>query len=140
MQNDVLKGITKKLDQEFGYPIYTDNIEQGLDVPCFLVTDLTSTDEHIVMNRHRRSYPFMVQYFPKSQDYRMECADVNDKLFDCLEYITVAEHPAMGTDMSGNVTDGVLNFEITYEMQVFKIKRTDEEPMENIDINQRLKE
>jgi hypothetical protein len=42
--------------------------------------------------------------------------------------------------MSGNVTDGVLNFEVTYEMQVFRIKRTDEELMENIDVNENVKE
>jgi hypothetical protein len=140
MQNDVLKGITSKLDREFGYPIYTDDIEQGLDVPCFLVTDLTSTDEHIVMNRHKRSYHFMVQYFPEKQDYRTECENVNDRLFECLEYITAADYPVLGTDMSGNVTDGVLNFEVTYEMQVFRIKRTDEELMENIDVNENVKE
>jgi hypothetical protein len=140
MQNDVLKGITRELDGEFGYPVYTDNIEQGLETPCFLVTDLTSTDEHIVMNRHNRSYPFMIQYFPQSQNYRMECADVSDRLFECLECITVAGYPARGTDMGGNVTDGVLNFEATYELQVFRTRRTDEETMENIDVNQKVKE
>jgi hypothetical protein len=140
MQNDILKGITRELDREFGYPVYTDDVEQGLDVPCFLVTDLTSTDEHIVMNRHKRSYHFMIQYFPESQDYRTECADAADRLFECLEYITAAGYPTRGSDMSGNVTDGVLNFEATYEMQVFRIRRTDEEPMENMDISQKLKE
>jgi hypothetical protein len=139
MQNDVLKGITRELDSEFGYQVYTDNIEQGIDVPCFLVTDLSSTDEHIVMNRHSRSYPYMIQYFPEKQEYRMECADVKDRLFDCLEYITVAGYPAMGTDMSGEITDGVLNFEATYTLQAFRT-RAREETMEDIEIVQGVKE
>jgi hypothetical protein len=140
MQNDVLKGITKTLDKEFGYPIHIDDIEQELRTPCFLVTDLTSTDEHIVMNRHKRTYSFMVQYFPKAKNYRMECSDIEDRLYEVLEYITASGHAIRGTDMSGNVTDGVLNFEVTYEVQLFRIKRTDEEPMENINISQRVKE
>jgi hypothetical protein len=140
MQNDVLRGITKALDQEFGCPVYTDDIEQGLDVPCFLVTDLSSTDEHIVMNRHKRVYPFMVQYFPRAKNYRMECSDIEDRLYETLEYITVSGHAIRGTDMSGNITDGVLNFEVTYEVWIFRIRRTDEEPMENINISQRVKE
>lgn len=142
MSEGLLIGITQALDEEFGSDIsvYTDEMEQGIETPCFLVTDLISTEEQILGNRYKRSYPFMVQYFPKERQYRLECDKVKDRLFNCLEYIMADENRTRGTDMSGRIVDGILNFEVTYNMQIFKDRRDRTEIMENLATSQDVKE
>ena len=77
MLQEIKIGIAQSLDKEFeNMNIYTDNIRQGLDVPCFLITPLISTENELLGNRYERSYPFMVQYFPKEDAYQAECAEV----------------------------------------------------------------
>lgn len=142
MTEGLLIGITQALDEEFGpdMSIYTDDIEQGIETPCFLVTDLISTEEQILGSRYERRYPFMVQYFPKERQYRMECDKVKDRLFNCLEYIVADGNRTRGTDMSGRIVDGMLNFEVTYKIQIFKERRDRTEIMENLATSQDVKE
>lgn len=143
MLEDILIGITQALDAEFkNMNIYTDDIEQGLDTPCFLVTDLISTEEQELGNRYNRSYPFMIQYFPQDKKYRIECGRVKDRLFNCLEYIMVAGDTTRGTEMSGRVDDsnGILNFEVTYDVQIMKVCKDESEVMESLAMSQTVKE
>ena len=39
MQNDLMDAVTRKLDELFSgkYPIYTKNVEQGIEMPCFFI-------------------------------------------------------------------------------------------------------
>lgn len=128
MLHEVKIGITKSLGKEFEQiNIYTDNIRQGLDAPCFLVTPLISTEENLLDNRYERSYPFMIQYFPKKDAYQEECAEVQDKLFNCLEYIDVIGNAVRGNDMSGRIVNDILNFEVTYNFMVWKVRASAEE-------------
>lgn len=144
MLEDILVGITQALDAEFeNRNIYTDDIEQGLDAPCFLVTDLISTEEQELGTRYNRSYPFMIQYFPKDKKYRKECGQVKDRLFNCLEYITVAGNTTQGTEMTGRIVDGILNFEVTYDVQIMKVCKDESEVievMESLAMSQTVKE
>ena len=117
MLQEIKIGIAQSLDKEFeNMNIYTDNIRQGLDVPCFLITPLISTENELLGNRYERSYPFMVQYFPKEDAYQAECAEVQEKLFNCLEYINVNE----------NVVNDILNFEVTYDRMIWKVRNPEE--------------
>lgn len=145
MLEEILIGITQALDAEFDSEmnVYTDDIEQGLKPPCFLVTDLVSTEEQVLGNRYDRSYPFMIQYFPKEKKYRIECDRVKDRLFNCLEYIAVGGDKTRGTEMSGRIdnANGILNFEVTYNVQVMKTRKDEEtEVMENLAMSQEVKE
>ena len=82
MTEGLLIGITQALDEEFGpdMSIYTDDIEQGIETPCFLVTDLISTEEQILGSRYERRYPFMVQYFPKER-HQIKEEKMNTNIF-----------------------------------------------------------
>ena len=82
----------------------------------------------------------MLQYFPEAKDYRAECNEVAEKLLNILEYITVDDALIRGTDMTAHVDDGVLNFEVTYKMHVFKQTNEDSEQMENLEYDVTLKE
>lgn len=52
MLQEIKIGIAQSLDKEFeNMNVYTDNIRQGLDVPCFLITPLISTENELLGNR-----------------------------------------------------------------------------------------
>lgn len=133
MLDKITVGITQALDADFGDSIqtYIDDIEQGLEEPCFLITPLTTVENHLIGKRYERNYPFVIQYFPKSKNYRTECNKVTEQLFNVLESIKMDGDLIRGTDMTGHIEDGVLNFEVTFKLHVFKKKTiTDDEVME----------
>lgn len=141
MLNKITIGISQAINAAFGdaKKCYSDEIEQDLE-SCFLVTPLTFAGNQIIGNRYEHRYPFMLQYFPAAKDYRAECNEVAEKLLNILEYITVDDALIRGTDMTAHVDDGVLNFEVTYKMHVFKQTNEDSEQMENLEYDATLKE
>lgn len=141
MLNKITIGISQAINASFGdgKKCYKDEIEQDL-ASCFLVTPLTSAGNQLLGSRYERRYPFMLQYFPEAKDYRAECNEVAEQLLNILEYITVDDALIRGTDMTAHVDDGVLNFEVTYKMHVFKQTNEDSEQMENLEYDVTLKE
>ncbi|ABX43317.1 phage tail terminator family protein [Lachnoclostridium phytofermentans] len=122
MINEIIYGISKAIDQEFGdgYGIHTESIEQGLEEPCFFILCLNPTNELFLGKKYFRTNQFCIQYFPSTDKTRIECADVLDRLFDCLETITINEDLIMGTRMNGEIVDGVLNFMVNFNLFVYK--------------------
>lgn len=142
MLNKITVGITQALNAEFGdgIKIHIDEIEQGLFEPCFLVTPLTTIENLLIGKRYERSYPYMIQYFPKSKRYRTECNQVTERLLNVLEYIKVDGDLIRGADMTSHIEDGVLNFEVTYKMHVFKKENSTDEVMEFMEQDISVKE
>ncbi len=110
MLNKITVGITQALNAEFGdeVKIHIDEIEQGIIEPCFLVTPLTTIENQLMGKRYERNYPYMIQYFPKSKNYRTECNQVTEQLFNTLEYITADGDLIRGVDKTSHIVDGVL--------------------------------
>ena len=71
MLNKIITGISQALDAEFNseeneeYTIYTEDVEQGLEEPCFFIFSLKPSSKQLVGNRYDRKYPFDIHYFPK---------------------------------------------------------------------------
>lgn len=127
MINKIIPGINAELEKEFGvgYQIYNESIEQGLEMPCFLITCLNPTNNHEFWVRYKRTNQFMIQYFPSTSDKHSECYDVLEKLYKCLEYIQIDSSLVRGNKMGGEVTDGVLNFRINYDVFMKKELKQD---------------
>lgn len=128
MIRQLTEGIAKALYAEFGdaCTIYTESIEQDLEVPCFLITCVRPKQELFLGRRYLREQLFLIQYFPKSRaEPRQECMEVQDRLYDALEYISDGEQLRYGTGMEGEVTDDLLHFEVQYNF--FTIKAEEEE-------------
>lgn len=123
MINKIITGINIELEKEFGdgYQIYNESIEQGLEMPCFLITCLNPTNDHEFWVRYKRTNGFMIQYFPSTPDRYSECNDVRERLFDCLEYINIDESLVRGESMQGEIVDGVLNLKINYDVFMKKV-------------------
>ena len=133
MINSIIAGISIALNQEFGDGCknYTEEVKQGLEEPCFFISCIHPTHKLLRGRRYLQENMFCIQYFP--QDKRQaneECNAVADRLFFCLEYVTVTGDLVRGTKMRSEIVDGVLNFFVNYDLFVYK--RTEENPMEDI--------
>ena len=109
MLNKIITGISQKLDEEFnteeneGYIIHTENVEQGLEEPCFFIFSLKPSSKQLVGNRYERKYPFDIHFFPDTElvdgisTINNQINEVTERLFTALEYITVDNSLVRGT-------------------------------------------
>lgn len=119
---DLIDAIAEALFQEFGsiYEIYTEKVEQDLNAPCFLIRCVNPTKNVHLGVRYKRTNQFVIQYIPSTLEAYEECVSVLEKLFECLEDVTLNGKPIHGTEMNGEVTDGILNFKVNYDGFVLK--------------------
>jgi hypothetical protein len=89
MVNDLINGISIKLNQVFGYEIYSKNVEQGLEPPCFFIKALNPSRKQMIGNRYYLEVPFDVHYFPSVRGNNDELDEVGTSLFNDLEYINL---------------------------------------------------
>ena len=127
MINSIIAAVSVALNAEFGneYTIYTEEVKQGLEEPCFFIACINPTHRLFRGKRYFRANQFALQYFPANTDRaREECNAVAERLYLCLEYISVAGDLTRGTQMHFEVIDGVLNFFVNYDMFVYKLEDT----------------
>lgn len=119
---ELIDAIAEALFQEFGinYEIYTEKVEQGLTEPCFLIRCLNPTKNRHLGLRYKRTNQFSVQYIPSTAKAHDECISVLERLFECLEDVILSGMPIHGTDLNGEITDGILNFTVNYDGFVLK--------------------
>ena len=134
MVNDVKDAISIKLNQIYGdnYEIYSKDVEQGLNPPCFFIKILNSSRRQLIGNRYYLEISVNVHYFPSVRGNNDELDEVGMGLFDNLEYITMLNGDQIrGINMNYEKVDGVLHFFVTYGLYVKKDIPA-EEPMGEI--------
>lgn len=136
---ELLDAIAEALFQEFGsgYEIYLEKVEQGLTEPCFLIRCLNPTKNRHLGLRYRRTNQFAIQYFPSTSEAYEECASVMERLFECLEDVILSGKPVHGTDLHGEITDGILTFTVNYDG--FVLKKEDKTIMGNYKVSTRVR-
>ena len=131
MLNKIIIGISQALDAEFnseneGYIIHTENVEQGLEEPCFFIFSLKPSSKQLVGNRYERKYPFDIHFFPDTElvdgisTINNQLNEVTERLFTALEYITVDNSLVRGTSINAEIVYNVLHFFINFNMIVKK--------------------
>lgn len=121
--NKIIDGISEALNKEFGdaYEIYTEDIEQGLQEPCFSIVLLQPAMNQVLGKRYFKPNSFCIHYFPKNKnEAKSEINDVTERLFNCLEYIEVDGDLCGGTELHAEPADGILNFFVNYNLFVYK--------------------
>ena len=75
MINKITDAISEAIYDEFGdgHEIYTEEVEQGLQEPCFAIIPLNLTNDLYRNKRYYRKNPFCIHYFPSTNDKRNEC-------------------------------------------------------------------
>ena len=126
--------IAEALFQEFGsgHEIYTEKVEQDLKEGCFLIRCLNPTKNRHLGRCYKRTNQFSVQYIPSTAEANEECASVLERLSECLEDVILHGKPIHGTDLHGEITDGVLTFTVNYDG--FVLKQQEETDMGNLEI------
>lgn len=134
MINEIIDGICMAINAEFGddYEIYTESVKQGLEEPCFSILCLNPTVERFLGKRYFRTNQFCIHYFPKTKDRQSECHAVAERLFSCLELITVSGDLIRGNTLHSEITDGVLSFFVNYDLFTYKHENV-EESMETVE-------
>lgn len=128
MINSIIESISISLNAEFGddYTTYAESVEQDLEEPCFFVFCINPTNRLFLGKRYFRENQFCLQYFPADKGRaREECNAVAERLYSCLEYITVTGDLVRGTKMKYEIVDGVLNFFVNYDLFVYKVTASD---------------
>lgn len=140
MENKIIAGISQKLFETFGstYSIYTENVEQYLNPPCFYVELLQSNLTQIVLNRYRLENLFDIHFFTNANEPKNDFMRVADILYDTLEYITVESNFVRGLNMRYQIVDNVLHFFINFNMNVQK-EITPTDKMETLQTRSELK-
>ena len=131
---ELIDAIAEALFQEFGsgYEIYTEKVEQGLTEPCFLIRCLNPTKNRFLGRCYKRTNQFSIQYIPSTAEAIEECASVLERLFECLENVILSGKPVHGTELQGQITDGILTVTVNYDG--FVMKTEEQYIMEDLDI------
>jgi len=148
MLNKIITGISQALDAEFNseneeYIIHTENVEQGLEEPCFFIFSLKPSSKQLVGNRYERKYPFDIHFFPDTElvdgvsTINNQINEVTERLFTALEYITVDNSLVRGKSMNVEIVDNVLHFFINFNM-IVKKETEPIETMGSLTIKQKL--
>lgn len=122
MENKIITGISQKLFETFGldYKIYTENVEQFLNPPCFYVELLQSSMQQIVSRRYRLENLFDIHFFTNENEPKNDFRRVADILYDALEYISVDNDLVRGLGMHYEIVDDVLHFFVSYNLILIK--------------------
>lgn len=130
----LIDAIAEALFQEFGsgYEIYTEKVKQGLKEPCFMIRCLNPTKNLHLGRCYKRTNQFSIQYIPSTAEANEECASVLERLFECLENVILSGKPVHGTELHGEITDGILTFTVNYDG--FVLKDEEQIHMEDLEI------
>lgn len=132
--NIILDGITLALRTAFpDSHIESNAIKQGLRPPAFIVLLVSAEVDAYPSQRQKRLPRFDVLYFPKVGNE--ECYDVADTLCQLLWLIDLPGGDKLrSTDMSFEVSDGVLHFLVSYNH--FTHKQVEDVEMGTLKIKQ----
>lgn len=131
MQNEIMDAVTRRLDELFGdgCKIYTDNVEQGLETPCFFVGFLKTDVKQMLGRRSQRTYDMRIQYIPEEKQPSRELNGISEQLMEGMEYIALSDGSLMrGTGRSSEISEGMLTFLVSFSG--FFIRQ--EEPVESM--------
>lgn len=137
MINNIVGGISHELSRIFDdrYEIYADDVEQGLNEPCFLITALINQKTELSHARSRRERSYMIQFFPEnSLNKRSRCTEIGDILLNEFGCIPFLNEKLRCTELQYEIVDNILNFSMNVNTVVTLIE--DIEKMKEIKLNQ----
>lgn len=122
--SDIKKAVAAKLNQTFGleYEINTEEVFQNMKPPSFFIKGFMSAINQLVGRRYDKRNTIIVNFFPIKNDSTEveQCTNVAEQLWDILEYIEWEGIKARGTNMSYQIIDKILVFQVDYNFTVLK--------------------
>ena len=124
MVNDLLTAVTTQLGKTFGttYRYYVENVNQGLEKPCFTVDFIQTSKRSKSPVLYERRVPIVVHYFTDdTNNVKRDCYAVAEQVIDCLEYLPFKDKVIRGEKISWQVVENVLQIFITYDFVTEKV-------------------
>lgn len=136
MINDIKKGIVSAIDAAFSnVPVYDEPVEQGIEEPSFSVRCVKPERNLFRGKRYYEEDLFEVVYFPPAENRYQNSNEAVDKLFDCMEIITLPDGTTIrGRDMKAHTAE---DFTVVFTVRYSDFMYRTEEPdlMETLDEN-----
>lgn len=134
MINGILKAMGVALNAEFGdrYTVIMEENMQELNEPCFFISCINTSSRLFPGSRYFRNNQFCIQYFPETGRINEECSGAAERLFSCMEYVSVSGNLMRGSSMQYKIANGILSFFVNYDCFVRKTGQFI--PMESIGI------
>ena len=113
---EIINGISQKIYSFYEglYDIYVEEVEQGLQMPCFMINLISSDIRMILKPRYMFETIFDVIYF--GEGYK-DCMDRGSELYDILEDITINDKELIrGTKMNMDIIKNILHFRVRYNL------------------------
>lgn len=137
MINDIIDGIAVKLHEVFGYKVYADHVEQGLEEPCFLITHDNFTRYQGFGGRAKHDHLFDIHFFPSGGSEQIR--DVAFKFFEHFDTITLLNGDLIhGWDLRTETVDNVLHCFVKYN-ELVAVTVIDPDYMESMAVNGKVK-
>ena len=126
MVNQLTMAIARAIKEQFPQTdIFTEQLEQGFESPCFFVLCISHKEHDRLDVRFLTEHTFCISYFP--QKGNQECWEVQSKLNRLLELIALDDGSLVrGTNRKGEIHDDVLHFFVDYAFYMLKRKQPDE--------------
>ena len=120
MINKIVIGIAQALNGAFGddYEIYSQEVKQGLQQPCFLIMLVNSERKDLLGSRKKRNQTFNIVYFPK--EGREEIHSTLEMMYEALEMVTFDDGLLNARNMECTIVDDVLSFTVDYNFTTYK--------------------
>lgn len=117
MIEKIITGILAALEEEFGdtYSFYTEEIEQGLEKPCFFIFCLNLSMNLFRGGRYQNKNQFSIRYLSGSPEPMKDCGKVAERLFHCLELITVDGDLLRGSGAKAVIDGGSLTYTVNFD-------------------------
>ena len=130
MVNTFLDAVTQALYTAFGenYAYYVENVEQHAKKPCFRAGMINPAIRSVSPNRYYREMPVVIHYFSNSGESIGEVKniwEVNEMLIEAMEYLHVQDCIFRGENIESQITEGVLQFFITYSFYTSIVNDTE---------------
>lgn len=137
---DLTNGIANALKKAFGdrYGIYDSEQGQELQKPCFFISPIKQTMRQFPGKRYKRENRFLIRYYPESEnDTGSECRSVSENMLWSLEKIEIQGIPVLGSNVSYEIAEGILNFSVDYNFFVWNTK--EEVKMDGMSLETKVK-
>lgn len=134
MLNDILNAVARRLNELFGenFIIYTDKTGQELQMPCFFVRILETSERPMIGRRYFRRTGIAIQFLSNEKSSQ-ENNQVLDILMEGMESIILENGRKLsGTNRKSGAEEGILTFYVNYDQ--FVVKEKEETPMEALEM------
>lgn len=128
MINTIKDGIVAALVAEFpGVPVFDEAVEQGIVEPSFSVRCVEPQQRLFRGKRYYQEDLFEVVYFPPEDNRYQSSNDTVQRLFICLEVITLSDKTTIrGREMKSRTTDDfTVVFTVRYSDFIYKVENPD---------------